>query len=343
MHAEDVRPEDARPEDARARAGDTRADALPTAFHTELKAGSGLFARPARAATLAFSPDSRLLALGGESPTVDLWDPREPRLLAQLAGHHQTKLVGTVQCVAFSADGRLLASGGRDGTVRLWLAATGETLDVLSGFSGPVVRIAFSPTAPILAAADEQSVRLFDLGSRPARQCAVVLPEGGVNALAFHADGSVLAVALGGRERKGTHRIALVEPVGGRVVHALGEGDFLARSLAFSPNGAVFAAGLRKDEVRLWDTRSWQPIGSLRVPSYSAFALAFSPHGVLGGACGDRVCLWDPATGGLLASVKVPYVKNCAVGNVAFSADGRLMATCRTFAQVRVYATGAGA
>lgn len=315
---------------------------LPTAFRHELKTGTGLLGKPARAATLAFSPDNRLLAIGGEGPTVDLWDPYEPRLLAQLAGHRPAKLVGTVQCLAFSPDGRLLASGGRDGTVRLWQANDGQCLDVLSGFSGPVTQLAFSPAAPILAAADEQSVRLFDLGVRPAGQVAARLPEPGVNALAFPPDGSVLAVALGGRERKGTHRIALLEPVGGQPVFALGEGDFLARSLAFSPDGAVLAAGLRKDEVQLWDTNGWQPLRSLKVPSYSAFALAFGAGGVLGGATGDRVCMWDPATGELVASVKVPYVKNSSVGNVVFSPDGRLMVTCRTFGQVRVYGTATG-
>ena len=310
---------------------------LPTTFRHELKSGTGLLARPARAATLAFSPDNRLLAIGGESPTVDLWDPYAPQLLAQLAGHRPTKLVGTVQCLAFSPDGQLLASGGRDGTVRLWRVGNGQCIDVLSGFSGPVAQLAFSPAAPILAAADEQSVRLFDLSVSPARQVAARLPEPGVNALAFHPDGSVLAVALGGRERKGTHRIALIEPVGGQPVYALGEGDFLALSLAFSPDGRMLAAGMRKDEVQLWDPNGWQPIRSLRVPSYSAYALAFSAAGVLGGATGDRVCMWDPATGDLVASVKVPYVKNSSVGNVAFSPDGRLMATCRTFAQVRIY------
>jgi WD40 repeat protein len=101
----------------------------------------------------------------------------------------------------------------------------------------------------------------------------------------------------------------------------------------------MLAAGMRKDEVRLWDPNGWQPMRSLKVPSYSAFALAFTAGGILGGATGDRVCMWDPATGELAASVKVPYVKNSSVANVVFTPDGRLMVTCRTFAQVRVYGT----
>jgi WD40 repeat protein len=326
---------------------------LPTAFRHELKAGTGLFARPARAGTLAFSPADRLLAVAGESPTVDLWDPYGPRLLAQLSGHRPTKLVGTVQCLGFSPDGRLLASGGRDATVRVWRAENGECLEVLGGFSGPVVQVAFNPAARMLAAADERSALLFGLdhgfphSAAPAGRAGIPptparLPEGGVNALAFHPNGSVLAAALGGRERKGTHRIALIDPGSGQVVLTLGEGDFLARSLAFSPDGGLLAAGLRKDEVRLWDTRSWQPVRSLRVPSYSAFALAFGPSGVLGAACGDRICMWDPATGELVGEVKVPYVKNSSVGNLVFSPDGRLMVTCRTYAQVRVYGTSPG-
>jgi WD40 repeat protein len=77
---------------------------------------------------IAFSPDGRLLALGGGVPAgsnpgddthpeaiLGLWDVATGKELRQLPGHR-----GRVSHVAFSADGRRLASASADGTVLIW-------------------------------------------------------------------------------------------------------------------------------------------------------------------------------------------------------------------------------
>lgn len=309
---------------------------LPTTFAHEFKDPSP-FGTAGSARALAFAADSRLLALGGSRPTVDLWDAQEARHVAAFAGHRPSKLRGTVLSLAFSPDGRLLASGGQDGTVRLWRAADGECANVLGGFSGGVERLAFSrPIAPVLAAADKDSVRLFDLASGavlPAR-----LPEGGVNGLAFTPDGSLLAVALGGQEKKGTHPVALVNTADGSIVHSVGEGDFLARALAFSPDGRLLALAPRAGaEVQLWDTASWQVARTLKAGAHTVYELAFSSQGALGAAVGDQVCLWDPASEAAPAAAKVPYRRTFEVETLAFSPDGRSLATCRKGLSVRIY------
>ena len=55
--------------------------------------------------SLAFSPDSRLIAAGEENGGLRLWDARDGTLVRALDGH-----VGRVDCLAFSPDGQLLAS-----------------------------------------------------------------------------------------------------------------------------------------------------------------------------------------------------------------------------------------
>jgi WD40 repeat protein len=77
--------------------------------------------------SVAFSPDGRLLAGGGEDNKVRLWDPATGQRIGILSGH--TERVGSV---AFSPDGRLLASGSDDKTVRLWDPATGQPLRTLT-------------------------------------------------------------------------------------------------------------------------------------------------------------------------------------------------------------------
>jgi WD40 repeat protein len=64
---------------------------------------------------VAFSPDSRTLATGGEENTVKIWEVQTGRELATLRGHG-----GDVYTVAFSPDGRWLASAGEDSTVKVW-------------------------------------------------------------------------------------------------------------------------------------------------------------------------------------------------------------------------------
>jgi len=75
--------------------------------------------------SLAFSPDSKLLAVG--SGAIDgpvwLWDlaGARPEQKAALRGHN-----APVDALAFSPDGTLLVSGGDDRTVRLWDMTGGE-------------------------------------------------------------------------------------------------------------------------------------------------------------------------------------------------------------------------
>lgn len=308
---------------------------LPTTFLRQFKS-EGAFSSATQPHALAFAADSRLLALGGLSRTIGLWDAYLGRQVGELAGHEPSKLKGTVAALQFSPDGQWLASGGVDKTVRLWRAADGVCVNVLTGFSDSVKRLAFRPGAPVLAAADKDSVRLFDLGS--GASLPVRLPEGGVNSLSFTADGSLLAVALGGDARKGAHPIAVVNPADGSTVHTLGGDDFLARALAFSPDGRFLAVAPREGaRVQLWDTASWQVVRTLKVPGYSVFELAFTPQGVLGAANDDRVCMWDPASDAEHTDAKVPYLKVGAVETFTLSPDGRALATCRRGGNVRIY------
>src|SRR5262245_59994043 len=68
---------------------------------------------------VAYSPDGKTLASGGDDQTIKLWDVTTGKELATLQGH-----TGQVSSVAYSPDGKMLASGGgvpgEPGEIKLW-------------------------------------------------------------------------------------------------------------------------------------------------------------------------------------------------------------------------------
>jgi hypothetical protein len=64
---------------------------------------------------VAYSPDGRRVASGGQDRAVKVWDLRTGQEILNLEGH-----TSAVYAVAFNPDGRRLASTGGDATVKLW-------------------------------------------------------------------------------------------------------------------------------------------------------------------------------------------------------------------------------
>jgi mono/diheme cytochrome c family protein/Tol biopolymer transport system component len=74
-------------------------------------------------AALAWSPDAKMIAVGGMGLQVNIYNPETGALLASCKGPQ----AGTY-AVAFSPAGDRLATGGFDGHVRIYNAVTGELL-----------------------------------------------------------------------------------------------------------------------------------------------------------------------------------------------------------------------
>jgi WD40 repeat protein len=91
--------------------------------------------------TVAFSADSRLLALGGGvEGSVHVWEVPSGRLRHVLRGHS-----GSVLDLGFSPDGHRLATGAADGALKVWDVATGQEVLRLPGHGAAVNLARFTP------------------------------------------------------------------------------------------------------------------------------------------------------------------------------------------------------
>jgi RNA polymerase sigma factor (sigma-70 family) len=115
--------------------------------------------------SLAFGPGGSVLASGGDSGDIYLWDVATGRPLRGW----DTK-AGWVGQLAFSRDGRTLLTGHSDSRVYLWEAATGQERACFTGHRGPVLAVAFARDGRSVASGSEDTtVLVWDSagGARP--------------------------------------------------------------------------------------------------------------------------------------------------------------------------------
>jgi WD40 repeat protein/serine/threonine protein kinase len=162
---------------------------------------------PAPVPAVAFSRDSRrLVSAGASDPTIKVWDVAGAKPLIEIA--YDPTLNGTA---AISPDSRLIASSGplqaaAGPTVKIWeidwSAKTYKDFRTLSGHSGYVFKVAFSPDGRYLASGSwDAIIKVWDLNALahdPTAQPATLRGHAGpIYGLTFSPDSRRLASASG--------------------------------------------------------------------------------------------------------------------------------------------------
>jgi len=143
-------------------------------------------AHPAQVASVAWSPNPRLLACACWDTRIYLWDTLTGKTNAVCAGH-----MGAAVGALFNRSGDLLVSISFDGSTRFWDPATGE--QALSVSAGLVPFSPFSPDDRMLGfRAGDADIGIWDVA--PATECRQWRTRIAANAVFLHA-GRVLATS----------------------------------------------------------------------------------------------------------------------------------------------------
>jgi WD40 repeat protein len=285
---------------------------------------------------IAFSPDGKRLACGGDDRTVTLWELETGRRLGQDVH------VDPVWGVAFSPDGKMLASSTLGGAIQLWDMTPAEETTTIPSVAN--AKLQFALDGRTLLVAGSGPTKLIDVAA--GKEMAVIAAEH-VNAIS--ADANVLVGRAGADQSenilaRAPHDAApwlaiLWDVRAGREISTLTlprlAGSY--SGLTLSPDGKLLATfypwgGDSGDNtVKLWNVATRQPRTLKPDPPesnrLSVLCAEFSPDGKLlaAGYQFQWVTVWDVATG----KVKLQFSQKPAMMNVhslAFSPDHKALA-----------------
>jgi len=187
----------------------------------------------------------------------------------------------------------------------------------------PIVAMAISPRAPLVAVAGHEHVELLDATSRNPLGF-LPFPEGQPNVIRFSLDGRVLLVAGGKPVQSGS--VVLHDVKTGKRLTSIGDETDAVIAADLSPDQQLVALGGSGKAVKVYGTADGKLRYKLEKHTEWITSLAFSPDGKRL-ASADRaggIHLWDTAGGGILLSL---FEHKAAVRALAWRADGRILAS----------------
>jgi WD40 repeat protein len=279
--------------------------------------------------SVTFSPDGKLLAFTDGS--LHIWQLGLDTLEAgmEITDQEILNIPGSAY-VKFSPEGGRLA-GVSGNQIKVWDAATGRELLTLSGHTGWIMGLDFSPDGSRLASTSlDGTVKVWSL--TPGNEITTVSSPVTVygTRVVYNPNGDEFATNGG----DGTAILWNAET--GKPHSILAGHNQEVLNIAFSLDGLRLATGSLDESTIVWDLATGRKLFTLSGHEFGVRDIAFSPDGSLlatGGFDGTAK-VWDLKTGTLV--YELTGHQGLVLG-VAFSPDGTRLATSSTDGTAKIW------
>lgn len=282
------------------------------------------FPHPARVSYLDFTPDSKsLVACYGDAQLL-VWNVEEREQQFSFVGHSKP-----VRAVAYSPNGKLIASAGDDQSIILWDTALGLKNTVLSEHRTRISALEFSPDGRRLISTDLHGETIIWEIATGHLQLRFTIPDLLESRFGY-------TVSLSPNQQWIATSFGVHASADGRVVADFGNKNGSPSSetqefyaVRFSPDGRWLVGVNPGNRVFLWDTTNWtirERASTSQSGTAGLISLAFSPdsRSFVTGQDQGQVRLWSVEP---LREIAVIGEHKSYVRSVAFSHDGRFVAS----------------
>ncbi len=299
--------------------------------------------------TLIYSPNSKLLAGGGDNGVISLWNATQNQQglrgiignyypMLELKGHKDE-----ITALAFSPNGELLLSASEDNTIRGWETSTGSLQFICTGYIDEISGIAASADENTIISVSNLQPQIQHWNVDIGHQKSVSYLKGYVTHETISPNASILAMkdAFG----KDIRLLDINKNRYRGIIKKHGYPKNRSRLLlVFSPEEKMLAITSKNNQIgtiQLWDitdppqsflerhvTKSNvnRPRHKLTGHKDIVDALTFSPNGRLLASGGEskQINLWNVDTGDLKFTLTG---HNISTNALAFSPDGKILAS----------------